>query len=73
MQYTNSIRDLNIIAILFILGLDLNIGLIHVIVQQIQKIRCFHRCYRNVLPTKKSLVKQERLCNSKKKLAFFAM
>jgi len=33
-QYTNSIRDLNIIAILFKLGLDLTIGLIHVIAQQ---------------------------------------
>jgi len=33
-QYTNSIGDLNIIAILFILSLDLTIDLIHVIAQQ---------------------------------------
>jgi len=48
-------RHLNIIAILFILCLDLTIGLIHVITQQIQ-IGCFHRCYRNVLKTEKSFV-----------------
>jgi len=38
------IRGLNIIANLFILGLDLTIGLVHVIAQQIQKIRALHRC-----------------------------
>jgi len=37
-QYTNSIRDLIVITVFFfILGLDLTIGLIHVIAQQIQK------------------------------------
>jgi len=36
-QYTNYITDLNIIAILFILDLDITIGLIHVIAQQTQK------------------------------------
>jgi len=44
-----SIRHLNIIiAILFILGLDLTIGLIHIIAQQIQKILCLYRCYRSI-------------------------
>jgi len=38
-QYTNSIRDLIVITAFFILGLDLTIGLIHVITQQTQKIR----------------------------------
>jgi len=46
----------NIIAILFILSLDLTIGLIHVIVQQIQKIRVCIVAWRKVLPTKKCLV-----------------
>jgi len=45
----------NINSILFILGIDLTIGLIHIIAQQTQKIRLY-RCYRNVLPTEKSLV-----------------
>jgi len=51
----NSIRGLNIIAILF-LGLDLTIDLIHVIAQQIQKFRTCIVAWRKVLPTEKSLV-----------------
>jgi len=39
LQAINSIRGLNSIAIFFILRLDLIIGLIHIIAQQIQKIR----------------------------------
>jgi len=41
-QYANSIRDLIVLPLFFfffILHLDLTIGLIHVIAQQIQKIR----------------------------------
>jgi len=52
---TNSIRDLDIIATLFMLGLDLTIGLIHVIAQQIQKIRACIFTWRKVLPTEMSL------------------
>jgi len=36
-QYTNSIRDLFVLPFFFILRLDLTVGLIHVIAQQIQK------------------------------------
>jgi len=43
-QYTNSIRDL-IVLLFFILRLDLTIGLIHVIAQQIQNIwACIVAC-----------------------------
>jgi len=38
------------------LGLDLTIGLIHIIVQQIQKIRACIVAWRKVLPTEKCLV-----------------
>jgi len=38
------------------LGLDLTLGLIHVIAQQKQKIRACIVAWRNVLPTEKSLV-----------------
>jgi len=38
------------------LGLDLTIGLIYVIVQQIQKMRVYIVAWRKVLPTEKSLV-----------------
>jgi len=55
-QYTNSIRDRNIIAISFILGLDFTIGLINVIAQQIQNIRACIVAWRKVLPTEKCLV-----------------
>jgi len=55
-QYTNSISDLIVITVFFILHLNLTIGLIHVIAQQIQKIRACIVAWRKVLPTEKSLV-----------------
>jgi len=48
-QYTNSIRDLIVLPLfcffVFILRVDLTIGLIHVIAQQIQKNSSVHRCW----------------------------
>jgi len=55
-QYTNSIRDLIVITVYFILGLDLTKSKIHVIAQHIQKIRACIVAWQNVLPTEKSLV-----------------
>jgi len=55
-EHANSIRGLNVIAILFILGLDLTVGLIHVIAQTVQKIRACIVAWRKVLPTEKYLV-----------------
>jgi len=58
-QYTNSIRDLIVLPFFFfffILHLDLTIGLIHVIAQQIQKIRACIVAWQKVLPTEKCLV-----------------
>jgi len=40
----------------FILGLNLTIGLIHVIAQQIQKIQAYIIAWQKVLPIEKSLV-----------------
>jgi len=55
-QYTNTIRDLIVNSVFFMLGLDLTIGLIHVNAQQTQKIPACIVAWRNVLPTEKSLV-----------------
>jgi len=55
-QYINSIRDLIVITVFFILHLDLTIGLIHVIAQQMQKIRACIIAWQKVLPTEKYLI-----------------
>jgi len=45
-----------LLLLFFILGLDLTIGLIHVIAQQIQKSRACIVAWQKVLPTEKSLL-----------------
>jgi len=47
-QYTNSIRDLIVITVFFVLSLDLIIGVIHVIAQQIQKYMLARLLYKLV-------------------------